>query len=254
MSMLGVPSAPTSHTGSVKEPLHLYCLPYAGGSGRVFANWQKLFPPEIKVCCIDYPGHGARRSEPLLDRIDRIADGLAREIASRSHARYVLFGHSMGSLVGFEACHQLARYGAQLPELLAVSGHGGPRVPRSSPPMHAVPDDQFIAHLRELGATPPEILATRELMELLLPLLRADFRACETYEPYWNRKLAVPIAVYGGVDDEDADIAALRGWQSETSGTCVVRMFPGDHFFIADQAEAVPSSLLHDLRETGLRS
>jgi len=120
--------------------------------------------------------------------------------------------------------------------------------------MHAVPDDQFIAHLRELGATPPEILATRELMELLLPLLRADFRACETYEPSWNRKLAVPIAVYGGVDDEDADIAALRGWQSETSGTCVVRMFPGDHFFIADQAEAVASSLLHDLRETGLRS
>ncbi|MFC5323432.1 thioesterase II family protein [Bradyrhizobium oligotrophicum] len=229
--------------------LHLYCLPYAGGSARVFNAWQQLFHPEIRIVSIDYPGRGTRIHEPLLDQVSQIADEIADTIAAERHARYALFGHSMGSIVAFETCHRLACLGGSQPELLVVSGHRGPNLPRRSPLMHAVSDERFIAYLGELGATPPDVIATDELMELFLPILRADFRACETYEPNPDRKLRVPMAVYGGLSDADVDGGALRGWQHETTGPCVVRLFPGGHFFIRDHAAIVTATLQRDLRE-----
>ncbi|CCD86085.1 putative thioesterase family protein [Bradyrhizobium sp. ORS 285] len=226
----------------------LYCMPYAGGSGRVFSAWQRFFHPDIKIVSVDYPGRGTRMREPLLDSIARIADEFAETMASRRHARYALFGHSMGSLVAFEVCHRLALRHGSRPALLAVSGHRAPDAPRQTPAMHDTSDAVFIAHLRELGATPPEVIAENDLMDLLLPILRADFRACETYAPAPGRMLSIPIAAYGGLNDAEVDAAELRAWRKETTGPCVNRLFPGDHFYLRDHAATLAAALQHDLR------
>lgn len=228
--------------------ISLYCLPYAGGSGRVFGAWQDIFHPDIKIVSIDYPGRGTRMREPLLESIARIADDVAETIASDCRSRYALFGHSMGSLVAFELCHRLIhRYGSR-PALLAVSGHRAPGTARRTRAIHDATDADFIAHLRELGATPPEVIAADDLMALLLPILRADFRACETYVPERRGALSVPIVAYGGLDDVEVDATDLRGWRNETAGSCIVRMFPGNHFYIRDHAVTVAAALQLDLR------
>jgi surfactin synthase thioesterase subunit len=162
---------------------------------------------------------------------------------------YALFGHSMGSLVAFEACHVLAARRAAMPRLLIASGHRAPRVPRSAPPMHNAPDAEFVAHLRELGATPAEVFSSSDLLELMLPILRADFRACETYRPHGRPRLHINIAAYGGLGDADTSRDGLRAWQEETTGECVVRMFPGGHFFVSDCADRVVAMLECDIFE-----
>jgi surfactin synthase thioesterase subunit len=111
----------------------------------------------------------------------------------------------------------------------------------------AAPDLDFIAHLRELGATPPEVFGSPELLDLMLPILRSDFRACETYVPSARHPLQTAIAVYGGLADEDTSCASLRAWEHETTGVCVVRMFPGGHFFLRDSASKLVAMLEHDL-------
>jgi medium-chain acyl-[acyl-carrier-protein] hydrolase len=242
-----------SHHGSIggmprpSIAARLYCLPHAGGTARVFHRWRKLLRSDIEICPLDYPGHGSRLCEPLLGTIDQIARSAADQLMQDLDVPYALFGHSMGSLVAFETCRVLAARGAAMPSLLIASGHNAPRVARMAQPIHNSPKDTFIAHLRTLGATPPEVFDTPDLLELMLPILRNDFRACETYSPAEPAPLPVPIAVYGGLADKDTNREALFAWQRETSGPCVVRMFPGGHFFINERADHVVSTLERDL-------
>jgi medium-chain acyl-[acyl-carrier-protein] hydrolase len=236
-----------SSIGASAIRTRLYCLPHAGGTARIFHPWRRLLRADIEICTLEYPGHGCRLGEPLLDTIEQMAQSIADQLVRDRNLPYALFGHSMGSMVAFETCRVLAARGAPMPSLLIASGHRGPRVPRSSPPVHDASHETFIEHLRELGATPPELFGTPDLLDLMLPILRTDFRACETYLPPKRPPLPVPIAVYGGLGDDDTSRETLLAWQEETSGPCVVRMFPGGHFFIHDSADHVVSALERDI-------
>ncbi|MGJ4946583.1 thioesterase II family protein [Bradyrhizobium sp. HKCCYLS1011] len=232
-------------------PMHvrLYCFPHAGGTGKLFRSWQDQLQPGIEVCAVEYSGHGTRINEPLLDTIGQLAQSTVEEIGRCRSGSFALLGHSMGSLVAFETCHLLAERRLPMPSLLIVCGHRAPRVPRLSAATHDAPDAEFLTHLRELGATPPEVFGTPDLLELMLPILRSDFRACETYQPPNRPRLSVPIAAYGGLRDKETSKEALLAWGEQTTGRCTVRMFPGDHFFIGDSAGNVVLPLKRDLLE-----
>ncbi|WP_315705456.1 MULTISPECIES: thioesterase II family protein [unclassified Bradyrhizobium] len=238
-------AAPLGRTPSM--PIRLFCFAHAGGTGKLFRSWQKLLQPGIDVCTFEYSGHGTRINEPLLDTIEQIADSAVEEISCSKDGPYALIGHSMGSLVAFETCHALAKHGLKMPTLLIVCGHRAPRVPPVTPPLHNAPDREFLAHLHGLGATPPEIFDVPDLLDLMLPILRADFRACETYRPAHRPYLSVPIAAYGGLTDSDTSKDSLLAWQAETTSRCMVRMFPGGHFFVSDCADSVVAHLKRDL-------
>ena len=249
-------SRPTKSDTARRAPLrsslraHLYCLPHAGGTAHIFRQWPTLLRADIDIRALDYPGHGRKIGLPVLDTIERIACSVADEIMSRPLDRpYALFGHSMGSLVAFETCHMLAARNVDMPSLLIACGHRAPRIPRLSPTMADAPHAEFVAHLRELGATPPEVFSAPDLLELILPVLRTDFRACETYAPPHRPRLPVPMVVYGGLGDEDTSRDTLQAWQEETAGSCTVRMFAGGHFFINGCANQVISALERDLTD-----
>jgi len=87
----------------------------------------------------------------------------------------------MGALLAFESVRALRRVGQPLPAHLFVSGCRGPQLPDRSQPRHALNEEDFVAALRVLGDTPTELLENPELLRLLLPMLRADFRVCESY-------------------------------------------------------------------------
>jgi medium-chain acyl-[acyl-carrier-protein] hydrolase len=229
--------------------LGVYCLPHAGGSASLFWSWRSLLPPDIALWGLEYPGHGRRIAESPVDRIDRLAAEFATALAGEPRRPYALFGHSMGCLVAFEACHMLMAWGAPLPTLLIVAAHGAPRLPPTEPPVHAAPDREFIAKLRDLDATPSEVLESSELLEFMLPILRADFRACETYVPADRPKLPVRIAAYGGLADADVGPDQLLAWDDETTGDCALRMFPGGHFFPRTAPERVTAMLARDVAD-----
>lgn len=229
--------------------LQLYCLPYAGGSARVFQSWRDVLPSDITLFGVEYAGRGRRFSELAIDRIDILASQLVSALAKVPRGPYALFGHSMGALVAFEMSHQLASRGAPSPILLVVSGHGAASLPSTDRPVHASSDDEFVARLRELNATPPEVLEMPDLLELMMPILRADFRAAETYVPAKRPKLDIPIIAYGGLLDSDVSRDQLLAWADETTARCTVRMFPGDHFFLRTARNDVIAALARDLNQ-----
>lgn len=211
--------------------LRLFCLPYAGGGTVPFRDWSRDLPKGVEVVPVCLPGREARIEEPPLREARELAEAIRDGLRDYLDVPYALFGHSMGALLAFELARRLRRDPGRQPVQLVVSGHRGPHLPYPVPPIRDLGAERFVEELRRYDGTPPEALGSAELIELLLPALRADFSVCETYEYVEEEPLECPIAAYGGLRDPDVGRADLEGWGRHTTAELVVRMFQGGHFY-----------------------
>ncbi len=217
---------------AAKPSLLLLCFPYAGGSAQIFRKWQRYFPSSIDICLVHLPGRGRRIGERPLTRLAPLVEAIADAIPEDIQQPFALFGHSLGALISFELSRELRRRNRKTPLQLFLSGRSAAHMSSSDAPTYNLPNDEFIAEIRRLNGTPQPLLDDPETQELFLPLLRADFEMADTYKYFPEDPLACPLTIYGGLQDTDVPIGNLRAWGSETSGSCKVRVFPGDHFFI----------------------
>jgi len=212
--------------------LRLFCFPYAGGSAVGFRGWQDAFPPSIQVAAVQLPGRGDRLSEPAFKHLPDMIQALGPALSPYLNKPFAFFGHSMGALIILELTRWLRRTNGPMPVHLFISGRRAPQIPDDEPPNYNLPEPEFIERLRQLNGTPHEVLNHPELMQLMVPLLRADFSVCETYQYESEPPLNIPITVFGGVDDVEVPRQRLEPWQSLTTASFSLQMFPGDHFFI----------------------
>lgn len=213
--------------------LRLFCFPYAGGAASIYRGWQEALPRDVEVWPVQPPGREGRIREPAMTSVDELVDGFLGDHARDLEAApCALFGHSMGATLAHETALRLVARGGPPPLLLAVSARRAPHRPEHHPPIHDLPEDEFRAELRRLNGTPAEVLEHPELMDLLGPMLRADFTLIETYEPRDAPPLDAPITAYGGLDDTDVPRDDLEAWSGYTHRRFRVATFPGDHFFL----------------------
>lgn len=230
------------------KSIRLFCFPYAGGSTVSFRSWQGVMPGEIQLCPVEYPGRGRRILEPLCTGLPDLLDDLTPLILKSQEKPFAFFGHSLGALVAFEMTRRLRKIGGPQPLALFVSGYSAPHLPRSSEPMHTLPEDQFIQQLREYNGTPEEVLQNPEIMEMVMPILRADFAVAETYFHESEPALEVPLISFGGLEDRDVPLAELEAWREYTEKRFQVRMFPGDHFFLHSAEDRLLGELIRQLQ------
>ena len=212
--------------------LRLFCLPYAGGSAFSFHNWSEHLPSTIEVCPIELPGRGMRIKESTFTQMPLLVEELAQSLLPYLDKSFVFLGHSLGALVCFELARFLRKIDACSPTHLFISGHCAPQLPYTVPPIHTLPDTEFIEELRRLHGTPEAALANKELMQLLLPALRADFAVFSDYTYRSEPPLNLPITVFGGLQDPSVGREMLEAWQVQTSVGLNLQMFPGNHFFV----------------------
>ncbi len=229
--------------------IRLICLPFAGGGSISFRNWAAILPNTIELITAEIPGRGARLTEPLRKRIDDILPDLSAALLQELDKPFVLFGHSMGTLLGFELSHHLIQKYQLQPAHLFFSGRGAPHKPSIDPPIHQLEHDEFVEEIKRFNGTPQAVLENKELMELMVPILRADFEVCERYEYYQKPPLTCPISAYGGIQDSGAPKEMLEAWSEHTTGPFNLRMFPGDHFYLLGQTVPLIESLLRDLNQ-----
>jgi medium-chain acyl-[acyl-carrier-protein] hydrolase len=192
-----------------------------------------VVPRWINLKPISLPGHDGRlRERPLTDLVT-LAVLLADELQSTLDMPFVLLGHSMGGWLAFELSRVLRQRGARSPELLVVAASRAPQMPLAESPIHELPDREFLLALeRRYGGIAPEVSASPELLQLLLPALRADMQMVETYRYAEEAPLKTEILALGGLDDAAVSSAQLNAWQRQTAAACSVRLLPGGHFFL----------------------
>lgn len=230
-----------------KARLRLFCFPYAGGGASLFRPWLEALPSEIAVVPVQLPGRENRLLEPPVTQLSRLVDLLAEALAPYLDLPYACFGHSMGALIGFELIRLFRRKGYPLPVHLFISARSAPQLLDLDPPLHALPDQAFIEELRRLQGTSEEILQCPELLQILLPLLRADFALCQQYAYQPEPPLACSLTAFGGIQDQEISRADLLAWREHTSGSFRLRFFAGDHFFVHTERAALLEAVGRDL-------
>jgi medium-chain acyl-[acyl-carrier-protein] hydrolase len=231
--------------------LRLFCFPYAGGGVSIFRAWSDGLPGEIEVCAVQFPGRGTRLMEPPFTRLPPLVQALAEALFPLLDKPFAFFGHSLGALVSFELARRLRRQYALEPVRLFISADRAPQIPNRDPPTHSLPEEEFLVELRRLKGTSKELLEDDEVMEILLPVLRADFAVYETYRYSSEPPLNCPISALGGLQDHRVSRGDLEAWRDQTSVSFSLRMFPGDHFFVNTTQRTLLQALSQELRGGG---
>lgn len=228
--------------------IRLFCFPYAGGGALLYRPWVDTLPPDIEVCSVQLPGRENRLQEPPFDRLEPLLEVLAPAIAPYLDEKpFAFFGYSLGTLVSFELARRLQQQGGPMPRHLFVAARRAPQIPSSEPPLYELSDADFMEELRRLKGTPEAVLDQAELMQLLLPLLRADFTINETYDYREAPPLSCPISAFGGMRDEDVSREDMDAWRVQTERGFTLRMIQGDHFFIHTARMVLLQSICRDL-------
>jgi surfactin synthase thioesterase subunit len=215
-----------------KQKITLYCLPFAGGHAHSYRDFQAHMADFIFVKALDLPGRGRRLREPLLIDIEAMADDVFHRIQADIDGKpYAIYGHSMGALLGNILTKRILSTNLSAPLHLFFSGREASSICEDSP-KHNLSEKAFIAHLHEMGGFPSEILTNTALMEFFEPILRADFKASETYIYKAVPPFDIPITLLHGMNDKEYPYADLFPWQQETRQPISIKQFPGDHFFI----------------------
>lgn len=217
----------------VRTRVRLFCFPYAGGGASIFRFLTEQSPADIEICPVQLPGREGRFTETPFTSLDLLTDSLYQVLLPYLKEPYAFFGHSMGALISFELTRLIYRKGqAPAPMHLFVSGHRAPHLPALKPPLHQLPEPQLVDALHHLNGTPEDVLKQPELLQILLPLIRADFTLCETYIYRPEPPLLCPISALGGLQDEDIPRESILAWREQTESSFHPYFFAGDHFFL----------------------
>jgi surfactin synthase thioesterase subunit len=218
--------------------VRLVCFPHAGGAASFYFPMSKALHPDIEVYSVQYPGRQDRRGETALTAVPDIARHAARALRELPRGPLALFGHSMGAAVAYETARILERSGDGPLEALFVSGRRAPS--RFRPEfVHQRDDTGLVEEMRTLGGTDPGVLRNRELLQLVLPVVRNDYRAIETYRPEPGPVLDSPVTVFIGDSDPKVTLDDAQAWREHTAGEFDLEVFRGGHFYLVEHQREV---------------
>jgi len=211
----------------------LFCLPYAGAGIAVYAGWQRLLPASVEVVGIHLPGREERLREPAFRDLDLLVDALMEPLAQCLDLPYAFYGHSLGAWIAFYLTRRLIGAGLKPPARLFVGAARAPHLESRRPPVHEYPLREFLAHVTErYGEIPPAIRNDREMMEIVVELLRSDMALFEKVRYCPGSALDVPISAFAGDRDNAVTPEEVAAWREQTRAGFSFDVLPGDHFFL----------------------
>ncbi|MFB7241912.1 thioesterase [Streptomyces populi] len=211
-------------------------FPHGGGSASFYRPLVRDLPDGVEGMVVQYPGREDRVDDPCCTDMPGLVEPLAKALTQLDDKPVWFFGHSMGASVAHEAARLLRKAGETLPERLVVSGRPGPA--RQRPDDKHLDDERLWADVCRLGGTDRRLLQLPGVREMVLPVLRADYRLVGTYRPEPGRDLPVPVSVCYGTEDPEVDAAGAAAWAEVTSAPTELTGFPGGHFYLRGTSQA----------------
>lgn len=215
----------------------MICLPHAGASPSAFRPWTDQIPDDFELLPVRLAGRGARVDEPLATTVRDVVEPLARAIEPLLDCELsVIFGHSLGALLGLELVYELRRRRLRPPTLLVVSGRTVPGTGRTLR-LHELPDRHLIREVQRIyGGIPREILVEPAMLKRMLPILRADLAVNENHEVESDEEpIDAALLALGGTEDPHVTRTELELWRKRTTRSFGCAQFGGDHFYLSNR-------------------
>ena len=228
--------------------VQIICLPYAGGNRYSFKGFANQLTDYLDFKTLELPGRGKRFKQPLLDDFFAMVDDIYQQILPRLDRDYILYGHSMGGILGNALIHKLKTNKKKTPLFFLVTGCSAPQNRKDDVILNTLNDFDFKKELNEMGGFPDEVLNNKELMSLLLPIIRADIIALEKVKYDFKEKHNVPI-ILGVGKGEELEHKHIYSWQLETTESLEVHIYEGNHFFILEHFANLAKIVLEKLSE-----
>lgn len=228
--------------------IKVFPIPYAGASVNVYYGWNKLLPQNCELCLVELAGRGGRYNEPFYASVDKAALDIAKRISAQiNDDEYVLFGHSMGSLLAYEVYYKLLELGSKAPMHLFVSGRKAPQVSKAEGKMRRINDVDFIKMVDKFGGLPKEFYQ-EEVKKMFLPILRADFCMLDEYKHHEkSEKVTCDMSILYGKEDSSTLLNEVEQWRDVCKGKSKFYEFEGKHFFLNDHPELVVECIVNTL-------
>ncbi|WP_299247155.1 thioesterase domain-containing protein [uncultured Aquimarina sp.] len=234
---------------SKKEKHKIVAFPFAGGNEFSFQSIEKFIPSQFEWITLELPGRGARFAEDLLYTTEDAVDDLFSQLEPLIlEGSYMLYGHSMGSLLVYELSKRLVKSNMPLPFCIYVTGRGGPSKSEKEK-LADLPFDLFWKKVSEMGGLPKQFLENNDLLKLYYPILKSDFKMIESYN-YQKLESPLPIPIYVcmgteeiGENRDKVSIAQVRDWDNESKFSVIPEFLKGDHFFILEHPEVIAKKI-----------
>jgi medium-chain acyl-[acyl-carrier-protein] hydrolase len=227
--------------------MRLFCFPYAGGAAIAFRGWPDGLPASLEVWAVQLPGRGARMRESPYRQFTPLLTDLSAAIIPFLDIPFVFFGHSLGALIAFELSRLFTGQSGRSFVRLIVSGCKAPHLLDQNQGVSKLPDPEFVEKLRMLDGTPREVLENKELLQIFLPTIRADYSVFESYFLTNDQAQDTEFSIYGGRQDPEINADELEAWKIYTKAPGELKMFQGGHFFLQSSRALVLRSIAVDL-------
>lgn len=225
--------------------VRLVCFPHAGGSASFYFPVSAKLSPAIDVYAVQYPGRQDRRAEASIENIPDLADAIFSAVRPLADRPLAFFGHSMGAILAYEVALRLEEDATPLVRFFA----SGRRAPSRYRPetVHQQGDQGIIAELRQLSGTHTDMLGDPEMLEMILPAIRSDYRAIETYRHVPGRSVSCQVVAIVGDSDPRVSLDEAKSWAEHTTGPFDLRVLPGGHFYLIDRSQEVIQLIADEL-------
>lgn len=219
------------------KKLKILYVPYAGGTALLCKPWKFLLEPQFEVQPLELAGRGSRFREPFYFNMEEAVEDLMQSIQPYVEEPYVIYGHSFGALLTYELYYKILEAKLREPEHLFFSGCIPPNKRETEKKVYDLDEASFIREVMNYHGMEQEILENKELMEIIMPILRADFQVLDQYRyrekaQKINRNVTV---LYGN----DMTYNQVQYWADLMGKRVVFHHIDGDHFFIKTNVEEV---------------
>ena len=212
--------------------VRLFCFHYGGGSSVSFYPWMNKVLHSAELVAVDLPGRGRSMNKPLLHSIDKVTTLLLEQIEYYTDKPLIFFGHSVGALICFELAKAMKAQHLRLPVHLILSGCVAPQNLYKRQRICNLSTEEFVQALKRYNGISHDVLNEPSLMELFLPIIKADISIIENYQYRENDPLDCNITTIAGINDRTVLLEDVKSWETQTSVACDHYMLEGDHFFI----------------------
>ncbi|WP_455717491.1 thioesterase II family protein [Anaerosporobacter sp.] len=232
----------------------VFLIPYAGATSYAYYRCKKLFPEELSPVFLELAGRGSRGEETFYKSISSAGEDIAKNIIDYTRdCDYIIFGHSMGALIAYEAYYKLMEFNWKKPLHIFISGQRPPHLIRRDTLIPQYSDETFLRIVSEYGGLTDEFYNDK-IQSIFLPILRADFRILGEYQCMEkNEKVMCDMTILYGDEDQNIEENEITYWSEYAGQNMDFYKFNGEHFFIWDHFQEIICLMQKAIVKTVLR-